>query len=404
MLMVVSQSLGKSRALIELARQLSLTVSYFSKVETLDRLMVGRSRRFVVLGEDDVSNDVVDALVRANRHARFGLVVCGVPENLRRTGRSWAVNTICAYPIVEWVERVPAEVTLSAALRKCRRRMLKLGKGELQKALINREFFLQYQPRVERGSSGEWLAREAEALIRWRHPDHGLLGPLDFLPEAETFDLIGPITEFVIFEAAGQIQRWRERDLQMKVSVNLASSQLNNPGLADLYARIVKKQGLECSHFTLEITEREIANSSAKHVLVVKELREKGFRVSLDDFAVAASSLATFEQLPLDEIKIHATALKRAQQNPVALKVLAAVTGLAHNLGISVCAEGIEDQATFEFLKTIGFDKMQGYLISEAVMPDIIRKVYRGEARSPVRVAWGGSRAASPSAEYLPIG
>ena len=387
MLMVVSQSLGKSRALIELARQLSLTASYFSNVETLDRLMVGRSRRFVVLGEDDVSNDVVDSLVRANRHARFGLVVCGMPENLQRSGRSWAVKTLSAYPIIEWVDRVPAAGALGTALRRCRRRMLKLGKGELEKALIKREFFLKYQPKLERCNSGEWQAREAEALIRWRHPEHGLLGPLDFLPEAETFELMGPITDFVIFEAAGQIQRWRERDLQMKVSINLASSQLNKPGLADLYARIVKKQGLECSDFTLEITEREIANSSAKHVLVVNELRKKGFRISLDDFAVAASSLATFEQLPLDEIKIHAAALKRAQQNPIAVKVLAAVTGLAHNLGISVCAEGIEDQATCEFLKTIGFDKMQGYLVSEAVMPDIIRKVYRSKAKSPVRVA-----------------
>ena len=387
MLMVVSQSLGKSRALIELARQLSLTVSYFSNVETLDRLMGGRSRRFVVLGEADVSNDVVDALVRANRHARFGLVVCGMPENLRRSGRSWAEKTLCTCPIIEWVDRVPAAGALGTALRRCRRRMLKLGKGDLEKALTRREFFLQYQPKVERGNSGEWLAREAEALIRWRHPEHGLLGPLDFLPEAEAFDLMGPITDFVIFEAAGQIQRWRERDLQMKVSINLASSQLNNASLADLYARIVKKQGLECGDFTLEISERDIANSLAPHLMVVRELREKGFRVSLVDFAVAASSLATFEQLSLDEIKIHAAALKRAQHNPVTLKVLAAVTGLAHNLGISVCAEGIEDQATFEFLKTIGFDKMQGYLISEAVMPDIIRKVYRREARSWVRAA-----------------
>jgi EAL domain-containing protein (putative c-di-GMP-specific phosphodiesterase class I) len=310
-----------------------------------------------------------------------------MPESLRRSGRSWAVKTLCASPIIEWVDRVPAANALGAALRRCRRRMLKLGKGELENALIKREFFLQYQPKVERGNSGEWRAREAEALIRWRHTEHGLLGPLDFLPEAETCELMGPITDFVIFEAARQILRWRERDLQMAVSIKLASSQLKNPGLADAYAQIVEKQGLSCGDFTLEITERESANSSAPHLLVVKKLREKGFRISLDDFAVAASSLATFEQLPLDEIKIHAAALKQARQSPVALKILAAVTGLAHNLDISVCAEGIEDQATSEFLETIGIDKMQGYLISEAVMPDMIRKVYRAEVRSPVRVA-----------------
>jgi EAL domain-containing protein (putative c-di-GMP-specific phosphodiesterase class I) len=116
-------------------------------------------------------------------------------------------------------------------------------------------------------------------------------------------------------------------------------------------------------------------------------MRDLGFRISLDDFGVAVSSLGTFEQLPFDEIKIHASALKRAQENPVALKVLAAVTGLAHNLGISVCAEGVEDQETYAFLKTIECDKMQGYLISEAVMPDILRKVYSASSGSKANVA-----------------
>ena len=108
----------------------------------------------------------------------------------------------------------------------------------------------------------------------------------------------------------------------------------------------------------------------------LKSLRDRGFRICLDDFRVAASSLGTFEQLPFDEIKIHASALRRAQDDRVSQTVLAAVTGLAHNLGMSVCAEGVEDQETFAFLKTIECDKMQGFLISEAVIPSIIRRVY----------------------------
>ena len=149
----------------------------------------------------------------------------------------------------------------------------------------------------------------------------------------------------------------------------------------------MRKQNLDCSRFTFEITEQDVANSEAPHLLVLNEMRGLGFRISLDDFGVAVASLGTFEQLPFDEIKIHASALKRAQENPVALKVLAAVTGLAHNLGISVCAEGVEDQETYTFLKTIECDKMQGYLISEAVMPDIIRKVYSASSTSKANVA-----------------
>ena len=104
----------------------------------------------------------------------------------------------------------------------------------------------------------------------------------------------------------------------------------------------------------------------------------------LDDFRVAAASLGTFEQLPFDEIKIHASSLKHAQEDRVAMHVLAAVTGLAHNLGMSVCAEGVEDQETFEFLKTIECDKMQGFLISEAVLPHIIRRVYSARTGNEV--------------------
>jgi EAL domain-containing protein (putative c-di-GMP-specific phosphodiesterase class I) len=380
MLTVVSESLGKTSVLIDVARELSLTLSYFNSVERLDRLMTGKSRRFVILGDADISNEVVDSLVRAKRNAEFGLIVIADPESLRSSNRARASKTLAAYPIVEWVDPEHDADHLSAAMRKCRRRMLKLGKGELEKALVNREFFLQYQPKVERTGGTEWgtewETREVEALIRWRHPEHGLIGPLEFLPEAEAFELIGPISEFVLFEAASQLNRWADQKLDLNVCINLASSQLNNAVLAHNYKRIVKKLGLTCDRFTFEVTEQDIANSEAPHLLVLNEMRDLGFRISLDDFGVAVASLGAFEQLPFDEIKIHASALKRAQENPVALKVLAAVTGLAHNLGMSVCAEGVEDPETYRFLSSISCDKMQGYLISEAVMPDIIKKVY----------------------------
>ena len=387
MLTVVSESLGKSRVLTDVARQLSLTLSFFSDVDTLDRLMSGRTRRFVILGEKDISNEIVDSLVRAKRNAPFGLVVCAKLDTLRASNRARAAKTLSAYPIIEWVDPDHDVDVLSTALRKCRRRLLTLGKGELEKALLKREFFLQYQPKVERGDGTEWQTREVEALIRWRHPQHGLLGPLEFLPEAEAFELIGPISEFVLFETATQLVRWEGQGFPLNACINLASSQLNNAVLAHNYKRIVRKLGLDCSRFTFEVAEQDIANSEAPHLLVLKEMRELGFRISLDDFGVAVSSLGTFEQLPFDEIKIHATALKRAQGDPVALKVLAAITGLAHNLGMSVCAEGVEDQATYEFLKTIECDKMQGYLISEAVMPEIIRRVYSAASRSKVSIA-----------------
>jgi EAL domain-containing protein (putative c-di-GMP-specific phosphodiesterase class I) len=220
------------------------------------------------------------------------------------------------------------------------------------------------------------LTQEAEALVRWHHPEHGLIGPLEFLPEAEAFGLMADLSEFVLREAAKQQVTWRNQGIVLNSCINLASSQLNIPDLASKYRDIVREAGLECAAFMFEVIEQDLTDPSAPHLAAIKALRNHGFRICLDDFRVAASSLGTFEHLPFDEIKIHASALKRAQGDTVAMAVLAAVTGLAHNLGMSVCAEGVEDQQTFEFLKTIECDKMQGFLISEAVIPSIIRRVY----------------------------
>jgi EAL domain-containing protein (putative c-di-GMP-specific phosphodiesterase class I) len=388
MLMIVSESLRRAQPLIEVARELSLNLCHFPNVPKLVSLMSGRSRRIVMLGEKDVSEDVFDALQKAAAGAtRFGLIICADREALRSSDCARLLGELGNFDNVEWLGPEHDVDSLSNAARKCRRRMLTLGKNELEEAILKRQFFVQYQPKVERNAGTEWLTREAEALIRWHHPRHGLLGPLEFLPEAEAFDLIAPISELVLFEAAAQLVQWREQGLNLNSCINLASSQLNNRELPRSYERIVRKHNLECSSFTFEVTERDVANSAAPHIRVLNELRERGFRISLDDFGVATSSLSTFEQLPFDEIKIHANALARAQVNPVARKVLAAVTGLAHKLGISVCAEGVEDQETFEFLKTIECDKMQGFLISEAVMPDIIRRVYSARAKQVDDVA-----------------
>lgn len=387
MLTIVSESLGRTQKVTDVARELSLTLSYFGNIDTLDRLLGGQSRRFVILGENDIKDDVVDRLVRTNKDILVGLVVCADPEALRTSSRARAAKVLAGYPIIEWVSVMHDVDQLGTALRKCRRRMLKLGKEELERALEKQEFVLRYQPKVEREDGAEWRTREVEALIRWRHPEHGLLGPLEFLPEAEAFELIGAISEFVLLETGAQLLRWEEQGLELNACINLSSSQLNNPVLAHNYKRVVKNLNLECSRFTFEVTEQDVISSRAPHLMVLNELRERGFRVSLDDFGAAMSSLGTFEQLPFDEIKIHASALKRARENPVALKVLAAVTGLAHNLGITVCAEGVEDRETYDFLRTIQCDKMQGYLISEAVMPDIIRRVYKASSDSEVNVA-----------------
>jgi EAL domain-containing protein (putative c-di-GMP-specific phosphodiesterase class I) len=374
---IVSQTLNKHQALRQLVRELSLSLSFFENVESLGRLLRGDTRRIVMLTESDVSAAAIGILEKAAAKTKLGLILCTDRERLRSTNRATLLEQITAFSNVEWVRSDWDLDTLSRATRGCRRRMLRVSRKEIEQAIINRQFLIQYQPKVDRGNSGVWQTREVEALIRWRHPVHGLLGPLEFLPDVEAFDLSAEVAEYVLHETAAQIVQWRNSGLNLNGCINLVSSLLGRGTLADRYAEIVAQHGLSCASFTFEVTEQEIVNSDAPHLKVLGAMRAKGFRISLDDFGAAASSLGTFEQLPFDEIKIHASVLRRARNNEVTQKVLAAITGLAHKLGISVCAEGVEDQETFDFLKTINCDKMQGFLISEAVLPDIIRQVYR---------------------------
>lgn len=376
MLMLVAETKGKTRTVADVARELSLNLKYFTNAEGLSAAVAAPVRRILLLTEKDIDPVALLALDKFSHDESLALIVAANREALRSSNRAQLIEQLNKFGNVEWIGNRHSVDDLCDAARSCRRRMLRVSRQELEQAISGREFLIQYQPKVERTNGTEWLTTEAEALIRWRHPQHGLMGPLEFLPELEAFELIGTVSEMVLEEAAAQIVSWREQGLDLNSCINLAPSLLNNPDLASGYAAIAKRHGLECSSFTFEVAEHDVVNSDAPHLKALHALRGQGFRISLDDFGVAASSLSTFEQLPFDEIKIHASALNRAMAGSISKHVLAAVTGLAHNLGISVCAEGVEDQATFEFLKTIECDKMQGFLISEAVMPDIVRRVY----------------------------
>jgi EAL domain-containing protein (putative c-di-GMP-specific phosphodiesterase class I) len=376
MLLIASETIRSNQSLNDVVREMSFTLSFFARPSTFTELMTGQSRRIVLLTESDVTSETLRILKSAKDRMPFAIIVAADRASLRSSKQAEVVDKLASFDNIEWVGKDFDFDHLSSSARRCRRRMLRVSRQEVEDALENGEFVLRYQPKVERNSGSEWLTREAEALVRWHHPEHGLMGPLEFLPETEAFGLMGKLSEYVLRESARQVGAWRDSGIHLNSCINLASSQLGDPMLADNYAKIVQESGLECSRFTFEVIEQDIADPDAPHVQMLKALRKKGFRICLDDFRVAASSLSTFDQMPFDEIKIHASALKRAQQNKNTLTVLAAVTGLAHNLGMSVCAEGVEDQATFEFLKTIECDKMQGFLISEAVIPSIIRRVY----------------------------
>ena len=156
-------------------------------------------------------------------------------KRLRSSSRAKLVEKFAAFENIEWIGKNTLVDDLCHAARSCRRRMLRVSEEELERAIAKEEFLIQYQPKVERTSGDEWLTREAEALLRWRHPRHGLMGPLEFLPELEAFEMMGRVSELVLHEAAAQLVKWREQGLQLNSCINLAPSLLNEQDLADGY-------------------------------------------------------------------------------------------------------------------------------------------------------------------------
>ena len=376
MLLIASEKSKTSAAVSNIVRELSLSLTIFASPATFAELMGGRSRRIVLLTEADISDSIADTLRNADPGAEFGVIVAADRASPKDSAIISALEHLAQLDNVEWIDPGFDYNSLSVAARNCRQHMLRVSRDDLEESLHERRFFVQYQPKVERCSSSEWRTREAEALVRWRHPKHGQVGPLEFLPEMEEFGLMSRLTDFVLDESAAQLVRWKLKGIELSVCINLASSQLSDERLVARCEEIVGRFRLPCSPFTFEVAEQNLSEPDAPHLKTLNELRAKGFRLCLDGFRVAAASLSSLEKLPFDEVKIQASAIARARHDPVRLKVLAAIIGLAHNLGMTVCAEGIEDMETFEFLKTIQCDKMQGFLISEAVMPKLLRKVY----------------------------
>src|SRR5210317_902912 len=242
MLLIASESVRTNRSLNDVVREMSFTPSFFASPATFAELMLGQSRRIVLLTDQDVCSEVVRTLKTALNRAPFAVIVAADRAALRSSKQAELVDKLASYDNIEWVGKDFDFDRLSASARRCRRRMLRVSRQEVEDALEKGEFVLRYQPKVERNSGNEWLTREAEALVRWHHPKHGLMGPLEFLPEAEAFGLMGMLSEFVLREAARQQDSWREQGIHLSSCINLASSQLNDPNLAGTYRDIVDEK------------------------------------------------------------------------------------------------------------------------------------------------------------------
>jgi EAL domain-containing protein (putative c-di-GMP-specific phosphodiesterase class I) len=238
----------------------------------------------------------------------------------------------------------------------------------LRRALEREEFVLHYQPRVEL-TTGRIVG--AEALLRWMHPERGLLGPKEFIPLAEETNLVIPIAEWVIGAVCRQLALWRAAGKQpIPVAVNLAATHLRERALPELVARALAEHGLPASSLELEVTESILMHDPELSVANAQRLAALGVGLSIDDFGTGYSSLSYLKKLPITSLKIDQSFVRDLATDPDDAAIITAIIALAHSLKLRVVAEGVETEAQRAFLEVRGCDEFQGFLVSRPVPAD----------------------------------
>ena len=236
---------------------------------------------------------------------------------------------------------------------------------ELRRALARSELFLQYQPQMDL-TTGRIFA--VEALIRWRHPERGLVPPGDFIPLAEETGLIGPIGDWTLRAACRQNKAWQVSGLPpIVVSVNVSARQFQEKDWVERVAEALEESGLEARYLELELTESMIMEDVQQAVETMHRLEELGVHLDIDDFGTGYSSLSALKRFPVDRLKIDRSFVKDLPADTDDAAIARAVISLAHSLQLRVIAEGVETREQIDFLRAAGCDEIQGYYLSRPI-------------------------------------
>ncbi len=253
--------------------------------------------------------------------------------------------------------------------------------NDLREALRKNQFVLQFQPQVHL-QSGKIIG--SEALIRWHHPERGMVSPAKFIPLAEEKGLILEIGEWILHEACAQNRKWQLAGIPIvPVAVNLSALQCREPGLPEIVRRALRDTGLEPGMLELEITESTLMAQTESLRSRMLEIKDCGIRFSLDDFGTGYSSLSYLTRFPIDTLKIDSSFIRDMIDDPKDLAVVDTIVNLADNLQLRTIAEGVEKIEQITLLKLLGCNSMQGYYFSKPLPADEMAKMLLGDIRLP---------------------
>lgn len=238
---------------------------------------------------------------------------------------------------------------------------------ELRKALKNDELVVFYQPKV--ALHGQNISA-VEALVRWQHPSHGLLGPNLFISTAEQYELITDLTWVVMKQVMRQCQSWQDQGLHVQVAVNMSASTLKELDLPEKMGALVQEYHLSPAQIILEVTETALMQELTKSLDILTRLRMKGFHLSIDDFGTGYSSLVQLYRVPFTEIKIDLSFVMEMNSDPEAATIVETIIMLGHKLNMKIVAEGVETEACRQALADLSCDLAQGYLFAKPMPGD----------------------------------
>ena len=264
-------------------------------------------------------------------------------------------------------------------------RRLQLG-TELEQAMADGQISVVFQPIIDAQTSD---IVSVETLVRWAHPRYGSIPPDDFIHLAEQIGRIGAVTDHVLELALARCRRWLDQDIALSVAVNLSVHCLTEPDLVSRVRRALQRHGVPGELLTLELTEGSVVDDSVRDSSVLGDLHSLGLRLSMDDFGTGYSSLSQLRQLPIDEVKIDKSFVLGMSTSQGESFIARSIIELAHNLGLRVVAEGVEDEVTRKALAEMGCDKLQGFLISRPLPDDRLESWLL--ARTGVRSAAPGA-------------
>jgi len=233
--------------------------------------------------------------------------------------------------------------------------------NQLRKALARNEFQLYYQAALDNRTR---RICGVEALVRWNHPERGLVTPLSFIPLAEETGLIVPIGEWIMHSACAQNRAWQKAGFPpIRLMLNISGVQLRQSNFVEHVIQVLAEVGLEPQHLELELTESIIMEHAETAITTLNALRDKGIQLSIDDFGTGYSSLSYLRKFPVHTLKIDRSFIQDLDKNPDSAAIVKSIVSLAHNLNLRVVAEGVETEGQMAFLQECGCDHVQGFFI-----------------------------------------